>query len=188
MFYYARLLSHLLTFLHKIFQAAAERTSQWVFNRSREAAATTTALTPKIVKKIDVDYHAACLLTVKLELLTNDVARGTVDFGHHHSHRCVLDNVAGTIDCTCKKEVEMGRPCKVALAVFAEIGRKVNHPSRALWSYLDAKWTSPVFHTATWKLQLATAFPILPLPNKLDDSDLFAWKERPKVSVIFIKS
>ena len=126
------------------------------------------------------------MLTVKLDVLSNNVASGTVSFGHHHSHRCVLDNVAGTIDCTCKKEIEMGRPCKVALAIFAEIGRKVNNPSRLLWSYLDPKWTSAVFHTTTWKQQMVTAFPILALPNQLDDSDLFAWKERPKVSVSFV--
>jgi hypothetical protein len=157
-----------------------------VFNRNSVANSTTTGLTPKIIKKINIDYHAACSLVVTLEELTNDRASATVSFGQHHSHRCVLNNSTGAIECTCKKEVEMGRPCKVILALFAEISRKVNHPSRMFWSYLDPKWTSSVFHTVTWKQQFATSFQILALPNQLDDSDLFAWKERPKVSFIVL--
>jgi hypothetical protein len=153
------------------------RITRRFFDRSLIASKWVGPITPRVTDKIQGMYAEARLLTVILSELTDEVACGSVTFGRT-SHVVHLNNNDGTVVCTCCKEKELGRLCKPALAVLAQIERQIRHPSRPCWGFKDPKWTSRVFYTETWRSQLLEPFSPWPVQD-LAKSDLLLWRTPP---------
>ncbi len=162
----------------QLIDAVLTRMITRVFDRQLAASKWTGPITPRVTKKIQDLYAEARLLQVVLSELSDDNACGRVTFGKT-TLVVQLDNLTGSVVCTCCKEKELARLCKPALAVFAQIERQINHPSRLRWGFLDPKWTSAVFSSAVWKAQFL--MPFTPLPQgELARSDLLLWRSPPK--------
>lgn len=83
-----------------------------------------------------------------------------------------------TIVCPCFKDLDSGRPCKPALAVFDKISRDREY--KESWSWRNKKWFHQTWHASTW-VQQWTGYAMNPpnIPDELQETGLLPWRRRP---------
>ena len=104
---------------------------------------------------------------VQLSFPTDSRVVGTVYVSSHAlvtvTLRVASDAGSPPVSCTCGKPLDLGMPCKHAVAVFRAVGF---HPAVApRFNRLDRRWFHKVWHTATWREQYARAFASLEVPK-----------------------
>ena len=127
-----------------------------------------TNITPAAEKKLAILRGAALdsRYDVEFNITTPELVSATVHLTDHAAVTVTLqgdDCAAGepAVSCSCQKPLDLGMPCKHAHRVFQALRTSEPSDLARVYCVSDARWYSPVWHTATWCEQYAEPYPPL---------------------------